>query len=66
MVVYMLRNPLYCGYSHWSGVLRPGKHESIVSVSDFKLVQVPLAERRKVPSKREAIHPLAIDQSFGP
>ncbi len=56
MIRYMLRNPLYCGYDHWEGHLRPGTHGALVPVGDFNRVQALIASRTKVPyQKREPI-----------
>ena len=35
----ILKNPVYCGYSHWDNILSEDKHESIIDVTIFNQVQ---------------------------
>ncbi len=55
MVLYLLRNPLYCGYNHWEGHLKPGPHEALVSNGDFNRAQELIALRTKVPYRRKGV-----------
>jgi len=35
----MLKNPIYCGFIRWDGIVRRGGHEPVVTVEDFNRVQ---------------------------
>lgn len=54
-VLYILHNPIYCGYNHWKGHLKPGDHESLVSIQDFNRVQEMMVVRTKVPHQKKDI-----------
>lgn len=55
----ILRNPLYCGYIRWDGIVRKGTHEPIVTEETFMRVQEMLEKnvknRRKI-TNRKNIH----------
>jgi site-specific DNA recombinase len=38
-VASILRNPLYCGFTEWDGIVRAAKHERLVELADFNAVQ---------------------------
>ncbi|HTY47865.1 MAG TPA: recombinase family protein [Methanomassiliicoccales archaeon] len=41
----ILRNPLYCGYVEWDGILRKGRHHPIVGSNEFAEAQNALSTR---------------------
>jgi site-specific DNA recombinase len=47
----MLKNPLYCGYTHWEDYVHKSTHEYIVPIDDFNDVQKILAAHGGNPSK---------------
>jgi len=38
----ILHNPLYAGYLQWDGIIRPGSHAPIVTLSEYESVNGPL------------------------
>ena len=49
----LLHNPIYAGYMRWDGIVYPGEHNPIVSVSDFNSVQRLIASRIKDPELKK-------------
>ncbi|MFP4197324.1 MAG: recombinase family protein [Methanomassiliicoccales archaeon] len=43
----MLRNPIYCGYYRWDGIVREGDHPALVTPETFNRVQERLERRVK-------------------
>jgi site-specific DNA recombinase len=41
----ILKNPLYCGYVRWDGILRKGQHLPIITVDQFNSAQVEIRMR---------------------
>jgi hypothetical protein len=54
-VAKILKNPLYCGYIKWDGIIKEGKHESIIDKNTFLVVQTAFGSSRSgkpyMPSK---------------
>ncbi len=48
----MLKNPVYCGYMEWDGVLRRADHPAIVDVSLFNEVQKEIVRRIRTPYQK--------------
>jgi DNA invertase Pin-like site-specific DNA recombinase len=48
----MLKNPVYCGYMEWDGILKKADHPSIVDVSTFNEVQREIVHRIRKPSQK--------------
>ena len=46
-IANLLTNPIYCGYVLWDGVLRRGKHQLLMSVSDFNAVQTLMTSKAR-------------------
>lgn len=46
----MLRNPIYCGYMEWDGILRKADHQEIIDVRTFNEVQREIVRRIRRPS----------------
>jgi hypothetical protein len=47
----ILRNPLYCGYISWDGLLKRSYHDPLVTVEIFNKVQRRLSSRAKTPPR---------------
>ncbi|NOZ86335.1 MAG: hypothetical protein GXP49_08705 [Deltaproteobacteria bacterium] len=45
----ILKNPLYCGYISWDGVIKKAQHEEIIDVGIFNEVQKMLSKRSNKP-----------------
>jgi DNA invertase Pin-like site-specific DNA recombinase len=43
----VLKNPLYCGYVRWDGILRKGQHVPVVTVDQFNSTQIEIRMRTK-------------------
>ncbi len=43
----ILKNPLYCGYVRWDGILRKGLHVPIVTVDQFNSAQIECRMRAR-------------------
>jgi site-specific DNA recombinase len=43
----ILKNPLYCGYVRWDGILRKGHHVSVVTVDQFNSTQIEIRMRAR-------------------
>lgn len=53
----MLKNPLYCGYVRWDGILRKGHHQPMVTVDQFNSTQIEMRMRaRKDPRIDNLVH----------
>lgn len=52
MVHRLLTNPFYAGYFAWEGALVAGKHEAVVTMDEFKLVQAVIRTRSNQHPKR--------------
>lgn len=48
----ILKNPLYCGFMLWDGILKKGKHEPIINVKIFNHVQNLITKKTKIPSQK--------------
>jgi len=48
----MLKNPVYCGYKEWDGILRRADHPAIVNVSAFNEVQKEIVRRIRKPYQK--------------
>ncbi len=46
-VLGILKNPIYCGYIKWNGVVKKAPHKPIVSVTTFNKVQRIIAKKGK-------------------
>lgn len=46
-IANILKNPLYCGYIEWNGILRKAQHQSIISLEEFNKTQLELLLRRR-------------------
>jgi len=55
-ISWILRNPIYCGFNYWDGILERAEHPRIIKASIFNDVQMRLLERIKnIPSGYESI-----------
>ena len=55
-ISWILRNPIYCGYNYWDGILERADHPKIIKPIVFNDVQLRLLERLKhIPSGYESI-----------
>jgi site-specific DNA recombinase len=43
----VLKNPLYCGYVRWDGIMRKGQHVPVVTVDQFNSTQIELRMRAR-------------------
>ena len=51
-----MKNPVYCGYVEWDGILKLGEHPKIIETPVFNDVQVKILERtRNIPSGYESL-----------
>jgi DNA invertase Pin-like site-specific DNA recombinase len=48
----ILKNPVYCGYMEWDGILRKADHPAIVDVVMFNEVQKEIVHRIRTPSQK--------------
>lgn len=48
----MLKNPVYCGYKEWDGVLRKADHPAIIDVSMFNGIQKEIVHRIRTPYQK--------------
>jgi DNA invertase Pin-like site-specific DNA recombinase len=48
----MLKNPVYCGYMEWDGVLRRANHPALIEVSLFNEVQKEVVRRIRTPYQK--------------
>ncbi len=55
---YVLRNPVYAGYTRWDNVVRPGRHDSLVSEEDFVQVLQGFLLRSRGEDERQEIRAL--------
>jgi DNA invertase Pin-like site-specific DNA recombinase len=56
-IANILRNPLYCGYVHWDGILRKGQHLPVITVDQFNSAQIESRLRaRKEPRVDNLVH----------
>ena len=55
---YLLRNPVYAGYTRWDKVVRPGRHDPLVSEEDFIQVLQGFLLRSRVEDERHEIRAL--------
>jgi DNA invertase Pin-like site-specific DNA recombinase len=46
-VIKILKNPLYCGYVKWNGILKKGGHDRLIATKQFNEVQKIMLKRRK-------------------
>ena len=44
----ILKNPLYCGYVRWDGIMRKGQHVPIVTVDQFNSTQIEIKMRARI------------------
>lgn len=53
----VLKNPLYCGYVRWDGILRKGQHLPVITVDQFNSTQIETRMRaRKEPREENLVH----------
>jgi DNA invertase Pin-like site-specific DNA recombinase len=53
----VLKNPLYCGYVHWDGILRKAQHQPLITVDQFNSTQIEMRMRvRKEPRIDNLVH----------
>jgi len=53
----VLKNPLYCGYVRWDGILRKGQHLPVITVDQFNSTQIEIRMRaRKERSGENIVH----------
>jgi site-specific DNA recombinase len=53
----VLKNPLYCGYVRWDGILRKGQHLPVITVDQFNSTQIEIRMRaRKEPREENLVH----------
>jgi DNA invertase Pin-like site-specific DNA recombinase len=46
-VAKILKNPLYCGYIKWNGILKKGRHDRIITPKQFNTVQKMITKRAR-------------------
>lgn len=46
-VAKIIKNPLYCGYIRWNGIVKKGRHDRIIASDQFNLAQRILANRAR-------------------
>ena len=46
-VAKILKNPLYCGYIKWNGILKKGRHDRIIEPNQFNFIQKRLSNRAR-------------------
>jgi len=44
----ILKNPLYCGYVRWDGIMRKGQHVPVVTVDQFNSTQIERKMRARI------------------
>ena len=44
----ILKNPLYCGYVRWDGIMRKGQHVPVVTVDQFNSTQIEIKMRARI------------------
>jgi len=49
----ILKNPLYCGWVRWDGILRKGQHLPVITVDQFNSAQVEIRLRQRRESSAE-------------
>jgi site-specific DNA recombinase len=59
----MLKNPLYCGFVRWDGILRQGEHDPIVSREIFNRVQIRM--RRGIRNRDRLGELTLVEQEMG-
>ena len=65
-IAKILRNPVYCGYIEWDGILKLGDHPKIIEIETFNDVQVRILEKIKnIPQGYESLLlPESVEQNF--
>ncbi|HUL39547.1 MAG TPA: recombinase family protein [Methanomassiliicoccales archaeon] len=57
VVSSILKNPLYCGWVRWDGILRKGQHLPVITVDQFNSAQVEIRLRqRREPRAENLVH----------
>jgi site-specific DNA recombinase len=51
----VLKNPLYCGYVRWDGILRKGQHLPVITVDQFNSTQIEIRMRARKEQRGESI-----------
>jgi len=51
-IAKILKNPLYCGYNRWNGIIKKSSHLAIVDIETFNDVQSEIVSRIKVPTQK--------------
>jgi DNA invertase Pin-like site-specific DNA recombinase len=46
-VAKILKNPLYCGYIKWNGILKKGRHDRIITPKQFNIVQKMITKKAR-------------------
>ena len=44
----ILKNPLYCGYVRWDGIMRKGQHIPVITVDQFNSTQIEIKMRARI------------------
>jgi DNA invertase Pin-like site-specific DNA recombinase len=53
----VLKNPLYCGYVQWDGILRKSQHQPVITVEQYNSTQIEMRMRvRKEPRVDNLVH----------
>jgi site-specific DNA recombinase len=59
----ILKNPLYCGFIRWDGILRQGEHDPIISREVFNRVQIRM--RRGIRNRERLGELTLVEQEMG-
>jgi DNA invertase Pin-like site-specific DNA recombinase len=56
-ISHILKNPLYCGYVQWDGILRKAQHQPLITVDQYNSTQIEMRMRvRKDPRIGDLVH----------
>jgi len=55
-IAKILKNPLYCGYYKWSGILRKGLHSPLITVDQFNSAQILMRMRSRNEPSIDQLH----------
>jgi site-specific DNA recombinase len=55
-VASILRNPLYCGFVEWDGLVKKARHERLIDIPEFNAVQDLMIERARGPASQKHRH----------
>jgi site-specific DNA recombinase len=51
----VLKNPLYCGYVRWDGILRKGQHVPVVTIDQFNSAQIEIRMRTRAHQDEDSL-----------